>query len=133
MMNSSTDGQQQQQVTISEFVSAIVEFDLTKKIVLAFRKKKAIIFESATPTKIKFKEKISKKTSFPLLKIRVVFFFLSNHTLSIRTLSKSLLRNTMFLFVVRNSISTSITQHGYTFHHQIFLPFHKVLQFTTAF
>ena len=33
----------------------------------------------------------------------------------------------MFLFVVRNSISTSITQHGYTFHHQIFLPFHKVL------
>ena len=127
MMNSSTDGQQQQQVTISEFVSAIVEFDLTKKIALAFRKK-ARIYESATPTKIKFKEKISKMTSFPLLKIRVlIFFLLSNHTLSIRTLSKSLLRNTMFLFVVRNSISTSITQHGYTFHHQIFLPFHKVL------
>ena len=81
MMNSSTDGQQQQQVTISEFVSAIVEFDLTKKIVLAFRKKSNIIFESATPTKIKFKEKISKKTSFPLLKIRVVIFFLFRITL----------------------------------------------------
>ena len=80
MMNSSTDGQQQQQVTIYEFVSAIVEFDLTKKKLHLRFEKKPEFLNQQPPPKLN-----SKKDEFSSFENTSTNFFSSFESHSIYT------------------------------------------------